>query len=92
MNANTVASTIIAGNYTNDELNSIQEAIKYAKSRLGKNRIRSLMLGDSVYFTSTKTGRTVNGTVNKIAQKYVTVRTIEGLWKVPANMLNLIED
>jgi len=92
MNANTVASTIIAGNYTNDELNSIQEAIKYAKSRLGKNRIRSLMLGDSVYFTSTKTGRTVNGTVNKIAQKYVTVRTIEGLWKVPANMLNLIEE
>ena len=92
MNANTVASTIIAGNYTNDELNSIQEAIKYAKSRLGKSRIRSLMLGDSVYFTSTKTGRTVNGTVNKIAQKYVTVRTIEGLWKVPANMLNLIEE
>jgi len=92
MNASTIASTIIAGNYTNDELNSIQEAIKYAKSRLGKSRIRSLMLGDSVYFTSTKTGRTVNGTVNKIAQKYVTVRTIEGLWKVPANMLNLIEE
>jgi len=92
MNASTIASTIIAGNYTNDELNTIQEAIKYAKTRLGKNRIRSLMLGDNVNFTSTRTGRNTTGTVYKIAQKYVTVRTLDGLWKVPANMLALIED
>jgi len=92
MNANTVASTIIAGNFTNDELVSIIEAVKYARSRLQKQTIRSLMLGDAVNFTSTKTGRIVNGTVYKIAQKYVTVRTLDGLWKVPANMLALIED
>ena len=92
MNANTVASTIIAGNFTNDELASIIEAVKYARSRLQKQTIRSLMLGDNVNFTSTKTGRNTTGTVYKIAQKYVTVRTIDGLWKVPANMLNLIED
>ena len=92
MNANTVASAIIASNFTNDELNSIQEAIKYAKSSLGKSRIRSLMLGDAVNFTSTKTGRNITGTVYKIAQKYVTVRTVEGLWKVPANMLTATED
>jgi len=92
MNANTVASTIIVGNFTNDELASIIEAVKYARSRLQKQTIRSLMLGDAVNFTSTKTGRNITGTVYKIAQKYVTVRTVEGLWKVPANMLTVTED
>ena len=88
----TLAEQIAFGTWTNDELNSVVEAVKFARSRIQKQTIRSLMLGDAVNFTSTKTGRTVNGTVNKIAQKYVTVRTIEGLWKVPANMLNLIEE
>jgi len=77
---------------TNDELTSIIDAVKYARSRLQKQTIRSLMLGDHVNFTSSKTGRNITGTVNKIAQKYVTVRTVEGLWKVPANMLTLIEE
>jgi len=92
MSIQTINAEIIAGGFTNDELASIIEAVKYARSRLQKQTIRSLMLGDAVHFTSTKTGRTVNGTVNKIAQKYVTVRTVEGLWKVPANMLTLVED
>jgi hypothetical protein len=30
--------------------------------------------------------------VTKIAIKYVTVRTIDGLWRVPAGMLTKIED
>jgi hypothetical protein len=30
--------------------------------------------------------------VVKIAIKYVTVRTVQGLWKVPANMLSKVED
>jgi hypothetical protein len=29
--------------------------------------------------------------VTKIAQKYVTVRTSQGLWRVPANMLRVAE-
>jgi hypothetical protein len=37
-------------------------------------------------------GRNVTGVVMKIAIKYVTVRTIAGLWRVPANMLTLVED
>ena len=88
----TLNEQIAFGTWTNDELASIIEAVKYARSRLQKQTIRSLMLGDNVNFTSTKTGRNITGTVYKIAQKYVTVRTIEGLWKVPANMLTLIED
>jgi len=92
MSIHTVNAEIIAGGFTNDELASIIDAVKYARSRLQKQTIRSLMLGDHVNFTSSKTGRNITGTVNKIAQKYVTVRTVEGLWKVPANMLTLIEE
>jgi hypothetical protein len=30
----------------------------------------------------------VTGMVVKIAIKYVTVKTVQGLWRVPANMLS----
>ena len=49
-------------------------------------------LGDNVNFTSTKTGQNVTGMVTKIAIKYVTVRTVNGLWRVPANMLTRIDE
>ena len=49
-------------------------------------------LGDNVNFTSTKTGQNVTGMVTKIAVKYVTVRTVNGLWRVPANMLTRIDE
>jgi hypothetical protein len=33
---------------------------------------------------------TIEGTVTKMAQKYATISTTTGLWKVPANMLELV--
>jgi hypothetical protein len=45
-----------------------------------------------VNFDSVKLGRNVTGVVIKIAIKYVTVKTVSGLWRVPANMLTLVED
>ena len=92
MTIQTVKAEIIAGNFTNEELSSIIEAVRYAKTRLGKQAIRKLSVGDSVNFDSVKQGRNVTGIVVKIAIKYVTVRTTTGLWKVPANMLTIVED
>jgi len=85
-------SAIMFGSFTNSELSSIIDAVKYAKSRLQKTTIRSLMVGDNVNFTSNKTGQNITGFVTKIAIKYVTVKTMQGLWRVPANMLTLVED
>jgi small-conductance mechanosensitive channel len=68
------------------------DAVKYARNRLGARAKASLMLGDTVNFTSTRTGQNVTGTVVKIAIKYVTVRTVQGLWRVPANMLNKVDE
>ena len=87
-----VNSAIMLGTWTNTELQSMIDAVKWNRSQLQKQIKRSLMLGDNVNFTSSKTGRNITGVVTKIAIKYVTVRTVNGLWKVPANMLTLIED
>ena len=84
-----VNSAIIAGNFTNEQLSSIIDAVRFARSQLTQQTKRSLSLGSTVKFTSTKNGMNYVGTVDKIAIKYVTVRTQAGLWKVPANMLEV---
>ena len=80
---------IISGVFTNDELVSIIDAVKYARSQLTQQTKRALQLGTTVRFTSSRTGQTLSGTVDKIAIKYITVRTPQGLWRVPANMLEV---
>lgn len=92
MSIQTVNSEILAGNFTNDQLTSISDAIKFARARLADANKRSLRVGDNVTFDSTKLGRNVTGTVMKIAIKYVTVNTAQGMWKVPANMLSPVFD
>ena len=92
MNIQEINRAIITGNWTNDQLTSMGDAIKYARAQLGQKTKWSLRIGDNVNFTSTKTGQNITGVVMKIAIKYVTVRTVQGLWKVPANMLTKIED
>jgi len=84
---NEVNQAIMFGQFTNDELNTISNAIKFARHQLISENKRSLRIGQNVAFNSVKLGKRVQGDVTKIAQKYVTVRTNVGLWKVPANML-----
>jgi hypothetical protein len=88
MTIQTVNAEILAGHFTNDQLTSIIDAVKFARARLGESNKRALRIGDRVSFDSTRLGRNVSGTVQKIAIKYVTVNTAQGLWKVPANMLS----
>jgi hypothetical protein len=92
MSIQTVTAEILQGNFTNEQLSSIIDSVKYARSKLTRHTIRSLQVGDNVNFNSVKQGRNVTGVVTKIAIKYVTVKTVSGLWRVPANMLTLIED
>jgi len=82
-----INTAIITGTFTNDQLTSIVDAVKFARSRLTATKKAGLRIGQSVSFTSTKNGMTYKGTVNKVAIKYVTVATQQGMWRVPANML-----
>ena len=88
MNVKAINTALISGTWTNDELTSVIDAVKFARSRLAQSTKFSLKVNDTVEFTSSKTGMTLQGTVTKIAIKYVTVRTNQGLWRVPANMLS----
>jgi hypothetical protein len=85
-----VNSAIMCGDFTNDQLTSVIDAVKFARAQLTQRTKRSLMLGDTVKFTSNRNGRTYTGTVRKIAIKFVTVDTGQLLFKVPANMLEAV--
>jgi hypothetical protein len=92
MNIQTINTAIINGTWANEDLMSMMDAIKFKRKLLTERTKAQLRVGDNVNFTSTRTGQNVTGVVIKIAIKYVTVRTVQGLWKVPANMLNKVED
>jgi hypothetical protein len=87
-----INTAILQGTWTNTQLGSIIDAVKFARARLGDSNKRALRIGDRVSFDSTKLGRNVSGTVQKIAIKYVTVNTAQGMWRVPANMLSPVMD
>jgi len=92
MNVGQINSAIIHGTFTNNELSSMIDAVKFARKRLTEQVKWTLSVGDNVNFTSSRTGQNITGHVVKVAIKYVTVRTVQGLWKVPANMLSKVDD
>jgi len=85
-----INSAIIQGTFTNDELTSIIDAVKFARSRLTNQIKFQVRKGSSVKFTSAKNGVTYQGTVEKVAIKFATVNTNLGRWKVPMNMLEVV--
>ena len=86
-----VNRAIMLQEWTNTELSSMIDAIKWAREQLSKQIKRSIRVGDNVEFTSSKSGRLMRGFVTKVAIKYVTVNTGMGLWRVPANMLSVVD-
>jgi hypothetical protein len=86
-----VNKAIMLQEWTNVELSSMIDAVKWNKEQLARQIKRSISRGDNVEFTSSKTGRLTRGFVTKVAIKYVTVDTGMGLWRVPANMLTKVE-
>jgi hypothetical protein len=92
MNITDINKAIMFGTWTNTELQSMIDAVKWNRSQLTQTTKRSLAIGDNVNFTSSRTGQNTTGVVIKIAIKYVTVKTISGLWRVPANMLTKVAE
>ena len=90
MNAQQITNALVQGTFTNDELQSVIDAVKYARAKLGKATKRSLSVGDNVQWVSSRNGLTVKGTVRKIAIKNVQVATAQGIWNVPASMLEVV--
>jgi hypothetical protein len=87
MDIGTLNGAIMKGTYSNDELNSIMETVKYARSKLGRAKLRAFGVGDAVKFTSSRNGRVYQGVVEGVKIKNVIVNTSMGRFRVPANML-----
>ena len=90
MDVKQINTAIVTGTWTNDELSSMIDAVKFARAQLTQRAKFTLKLGGTVKFTSQKTGMTYTGSVEKIAQKFATVNTGAGRWKVPMNMLSSV--
>jgi hypothetical protein len=91
MNVAQISQAIIAGNFSNEELTQISNAIQFARGQLAKQNKRSLTLGATARFKNSRTGMHMTGNVTKIAIKFVTLNCgASGSWKVPANMLEVV--
>ena len=78
---------LVSGVYTVSELDSIAQALKFARAQLARQQIRACVPGDSVKFTNPKTGAIFCGTVDRVKIKNVIVATPQGRYNVPANLL-----
>jgi hypothetical protein len=90
MNIQEINKAIMFGSFTNDELISIGDAIRFNRAQLTKVTKRSVSIGCTVRFTHPKTGRVHTGIVKKIKIKNISVLE-NGFtnWNVPANMLEV---
>jgi hypothetical protein len=94
MNISEINRSIIAGSFTNDELTSIGDAIKFARAQLANKNKFTLVKGSKVKFTNSRSGGIVIGTVEKVNRKFIIVREqnpssmFGTIWRVPASMLS----
>ena len=89
MDIRQITHAIKFNGFTNADLDQVIGAVKFARAELVQDNKRTMMPGSQVKFTSARNGRTYLGTVKKVAIKYITVDTGSGLFKVPANMLEV---
>ncbi len=79
----------MSGTLTNEDIEQVAQALKYARAQVGKTIKRQLTPGVSVKFYHPKQNFYIAGKVNRIKQKYVLVDTAQGRYNVPANLLEM---
>jgi hypothetical protein len=91
MNIKEINSAIMHGDFTNEQLNTIGDAIRFARAQLVVRNKSALTIGSNVKFTSSTRG-TISGVVKKINRKFIIVDqpSQHRSWKVPANMLEVV--
>ena len=89
MNLTQIKAEILTGGFDNAELKELIDTVQYARAQLGKDIKRQLQPGAAVSFISNRSGQRVLGTVERVAIKNIVVRTHQGLYRVPANMIEV---
>jgi hypothetical protein len=89
MSVTQIVTELMSGSLTNEDIEQVAQALKYARAQVGKTIKRQLTPGVSVKFYHPKQNFYIAGTVNRIKQKYVLVDTPQGRYNVPANLLEV---
>ena len=91
MNIKEINTAIMQGDFTNEQLNTIGDALRFARAQLVVRNKSALTIGSNVKFTSSTRG-TISGVVKKINRKFIIVDQPGQFrsWKVPANMLEVV--
>jgi hypothetical protein len=84
-----IQSEIVSGRFSNSELDQLIRAILFARKQLSFKIKNQISVGRQVQFTN-RGGQVISGRVAKIAVKFATVSTVNGQWKVPINMLQIV--
>ena len=91
-----VNNAIAFGNFTDEQLRLIGQAVTYRRNLILSENKRQLEIGSDVKFTG-RQGRIVFGKVQKINRKFVIVKEqpsgnsiFATNWRVPGNMLELV--
>lgn len=87
--AGEINAAILSSKLSNDDINSIVQAIKYARAQITRQVKRSITVGTQVQFTD-RGGYPTQGVVTKVAVKYATVKVGHMNWRVPMNMLTTV--
>lgn len=83
-----VNGAILGGGFTIDQLASVVDAVKFARSQIAKDTKRQLRVGVKVSFRNSRTGMTMSGSVKSVAIKFASIDCgASGSWKVPVSML-----
>lgn len=91
MNIQAINTAIVTGTFTNADLDSIQDAIKFAKSRIASQLSVTLGKGTKVTLSHAKLGGRVQGTVLKVKIKKADVKLDSGpIYTVPLSMLTAV--
>ncbi len=91
MNIKQINTAIMQGDFSNEDLNSIGDAIRFARAQLVVRNKSVLTIGSNVKFTSSTRG-TILGVVKKINRKFIIVDQPGQFrsWRVPASMLEVL--
>ena len=80
-------SAIMHGNWTNEQLESMVMALKYARNQRARKAASTFWPGDAVKFYDRKRGVTYTGKVEKVKLKFALVTTATTRFNVPLSLL-----
>jgi len=86
-----INTAILSSNLSNEDLNSVLDAVRFVRSQLVRKNTGSLVVGTRVKWNSVRLGKPMTGTVVKVGRKNIKVDVGQGnVWRVDASMLERV--